>query len=217
MKKNPILVTGTSRAGAGLVAGVLNICGAFGGYMSNKRGMFENDRIKETIVKPYLDSIGCDPLGQNPLPKTIKSLPMDWKEEVEKIMVAENYKGGAWMYKDSRSSLLWQVWNHAYPDAKWIIVRRKPGDIVQSCMKTAYMNAYKDEAGWLQWIHEHENKFVEMITEGLNCKVIWPERMLHGDYKQLYDTLEWLELPWKVDVLTYIDPLLYKSRKRKEI
>jgi len=39
--------------------------------------------------------------------------------------------------------------------------------------------------------------------------------MLHGDYKQLYDTLEWLGLPWRTEVLTYIDPLLWRSRKKE--
>ena len=57
---------------------------------------------------------------------------------------------------------------------------------IGSCKKTGYMKAFKDiakqtavgvnteEEGWLWWVHEYEKRFVEMITEGLDCKVIYP-------------------------------------------
>jgi len=229
IEKPPILITGTSRAGAGMVAGVFKICGAFGGNMTNKRGLNENDSIREKIIKPYLAKNKVDPQGQYPLLDMNKDLwiPKDFKTWICNVMIEEGYIDGPWMYKDSRSSLIWPLWNYAFPDAKWVIVRRKPSDIIQSCMKTAYMNAFEnpkyrkdvgatsEEESWLWWIHEHEKRHYAMIAEGINCKFIWPERMLHGDYKQLYDTLEWLGLPWRTEVLTYIDPLLWRSRKKE--
>jgi len=53
-----------------------------------------------------------------------------------------------------------------------------------------------------------------MITEGLNCKVVWPERMVQGNYQQMYETIEWLGLRWKSEVLTFIDPKLWKARRK---
>ena len=67
--------------------------------------------------------------------------------------------------------------------------------------------------GWKWWVHQYEQRFVEMITEGLNCKVIWPERMVYGDYQQIMETVDWLGLKWKSEVLAWIDPKLWKSRK----
>jgi len=230
MTENPILVTGIARSGTSLIAGVINMCGAFGGRMavggSVRRGMFENIRIRETLVKAYLSRTGFDVEGQYPLPQDV-AIPMNWKDEVEKAMEAEGYEKGPWMYKDTRMGLMWPVWNYAFPDAKWVIVRRKTTDVVQSCVKTGFMKAFKqvstrhelgfttEEEGWLWWIHEHEKRFVEMITEGLNCKVIWPERMVTGNYKQLYELLDWLGLEWKTEVLEFIDSSLWKSRQKK--
>ena len=51
---SPIFVTGAARSGSGMIAGTFVKCGAFGGVMSNKRGMYENDHIRDKIVKPYL-------------------------------------------------------------------------------------------------------------------------------------------------------------------
>ena len=227
---DPILITGCARSMTSAIAGTIHICGAFGGNMSgptvnNRKGMFENARIRNTIVKPYLDKIGADRLGQYPLPNVNNLLiPMDWNRRMIQIMKEEGYRDGPWMYKGAKMCLIWPILHFAFPNAKWIIVRRRTADIVKSCLKTNFMRAFrhrqnqiavgaKDEAeGWLWWVHQHEKRFVEMMTEGLNCKVVWPERMVRGNYNQMMETIEWLGLEWKSEVLSFIDPKLCHSR-----
>jgi len=213
INKQPILITGIPRSGTSMIAAAINVCGAFGGRMS-RRGMYNNDAIREDIVKPYMERMGADPEGQYNFPMDI-SIPINWAEKVEEIILSQGYKEGNWMYKDSRSSLIWQTWAHAYPNAKWVIVRRKTPDVINSCMKTGYMNAYATELGWLGMVHEYEKRFVEMITEGLNCKQIWPERMVQGNYDQLREVLDWLDLEWSEQALEYINPLLWSNNKER--
>ena len=227
IEQMPILITGVPRSGTSMVGTAINMCGAFRGKLVN-HGMFENDRILKEIVEPYFNNLGVDLSGQYPLPVINNiSIPVDWRRRVEQIITDEGYQKGQWMYKDSRLSLIWPVWNFAFPNAKWIIVRRRTGDIVQSCLKTGFMNAFSSEAnqkavgvnteqdGWLWWVHQYENRFVEMIEAGLNCKVIWPDRMVHGDYQQMYETLEWLGLVWNSEVVNWVDPLLWSSRQKE--
>lgn len=229
----PILITGCARSGTSMVAGVINLCGAFGGRMSppnkyNEKGMFENVRIRETLTKPYLDELGADPMGQYPLPD-INTLPIpsNWGQEVERIIIEEGYGQGTWMYKGAKMCLVWPVWDYAFPKAKWIIVRRRTEDITTSCQKTSFMRAFrspeiqqmvgaKDEReGWGWWVRQHESRFAEMIQAGLNVKVIWPERMVDGDYSQIYEMLDWLGLPWKSEVLSFVDPKLFHARQKE--
>lgn len=231
--RDPILITGAARSGTSMVAGVINLCGAFGGNMSgsnrnNEKGMFENIQIRNNLVKPYLRGMGVDPLGQYPLPE-ISNLPIPngWNDRVVSIMKKEGYQSGPWMYKGAKACLIWPVWKHAFPDAKWIIVRRRTGDIVNSCFKTNFMRAFQrqqfrdaigvktEKDGWIWWVNQHEDRFVEMIQEGINIKIVWPERMVGGDYKQIMETIEWLGLEWKSEVLSFIDPKLWKSRRKK--
>lgn len=225
----PIIVTGIPRSGASMIAGVINRCGAFGGHMSGHKGVNENDAVKEILEKPYLASIWADEMGQYPLPdKERLKIPLTWKEQTDEIFEREGYTTGAWFYKSSRATLIWQVWHTAYPHAKWIIVRRRTADILESCVKTGYMSAFKDSEkrkaidvtterdGWLWLVHEYEKRFVEMITEGLNCKVVYPERLVYGDYSQLYETLDWLGLRWKHSIFNYIDPLLETTRRKEK-
>lgn len=229
---SPILITGCARSGTSMIAGAINICGAFGGLMSgpnqnNKKGMFENAKIRNDIVKPYLRSIGVDPLGQYPLPN-VNSLPVpiNWKKRIEQVILSEGYKGGPWFYKGAKMCLKWPVWHFAFPDAKWIIVRRRTGDIVDSCIKTSFMHAFnnrknqiavnaKDEReGWIWWVRWHLDRFIEMIDEGINVKIVWPERMVSGDYRQIMETIDWLGLEWNSNVLSFVDPKLWKARRK---
>ena len=211
----PILITGIPRSGTSIVAAVVQQCDVFIGNIL-KRSMYENHAIRDNIMKPYFERMGKDPKGQFPLPETKHvTIPADWREKVEKLITAQGYSEGTWMYKSTTMGLIWPVWHNAFPNAKWIIVRRRTGDVIQSCLKTGYMRAYTDAEGWLGWVHEYEKRFVEMIEAGVNCKVIWPERMVTGDYQQMKEALEWLGLQWFDELTDFVDPLLWTSRKKE--
>lgn len=216
MKNNPILITGVERSGSTLIARILDLCGVWSGYCNN---MFEN----QTIVGFNNELLDLSPIGL-PDVDTLQ-IPVNWGKSINRVLVAQKGLGKPWMVKHSGLTRLWPVWNYAYPDAKWLIVRRRTGDVIQSCIKTGYMRVFKDpvirneflfeteEQAWLWWVHQYEKRFVQMIEAGLNCRIIWPERMVTGDYQQIYETIEWLGLKWNNTIPSIIDPLLNKSRE----
>jgi hypothetical protein len=157
-----------------------------------------------------------DPLGQHPVADTKSiSIPNNWRDLVENTMIRQGYKKGPWFYKGAKACQIWPVWHHAFPFAKWVIVRRRNADIADSCLNTAFMRYYTTFDGWIDWTNYHEQKFVEMIQAGLNVKQIWPERMIKGNYEQLYEVIEWLGLPWKSkEVMDFIEPKLWKAKQK---
>jgi len=231
--KDVTLITGCARSGTSMVAGVVHLCGAFGGDMSgpnknNAKGMFENAYIRNSIVKPYLRKIGVDSMGQYPLPDIRNlNIPIDWKNRIEQVMQRQGYKDGPWFYKGAKMCLTWPIWHYAFPNAKWVIVRRRTGDIVNSCMKTSFMQAFtrkdtqqkvgvgSEKDGWIWWVRQHEERFVEMIQAGLNVKIVWPERMVDNNYQQMSEAIDWLGIEWKSkEVFDFIDPKLWKARRK---
>lgn len=205
---SPIFVTGIERSGSSIIAKIINMCGAFTGQTTE---MMENKALKRLVDTYYVYDLKLPIFGQKPLPNTQQlKVPMDWKEKVDTLLEKQEYTS-PWMYKSNRLAQIWPVWNHAYPNAKWIIVRRRTGDIIQSCMKTGFMNAYVDQEGWKEWVRTHEKLFVEMIEAGLNCKVVWPERMVVGDYSQIYEMLDWLGLEWNEGIVTMVQSQLKNS------
>jgi hypothetical protein len=78
------------------------------------------------------------------------------------------------------------------------------------------MNGYSDFDGWMGWVNTYEKRFVEMIQSGLNVKQVWPERMIKGDYEQLYEVIDWLGLKWKQkEVIEFLDPKLWKTKVKE--
>jgi len=210
---SPILLTGCARSGTSMTAGIIDRCGAFGGYCSgptmwNKKGMYENEEIREKVIKPYLVLNGCDPKGQEPLPDPTRLLPLaNLAEKIEQIMHYSGYQDGAWYYKGAKMCLIWPEIHKAFPDAKWVIVRRHDEDIVNSCMKTSFMNAFKEPAKWQEWVDAHKVRFQEMHDAGLNITEVWPTKFVQGDFSEIIALIESLNLEWKEEaVQDFVNP-----------
>ena len=126
--RSPILITGCARSGTSMTAGIIDLCGAFGGYTlgsskANKKGFFENGEVRENIIKPFLTLCGADPMGQNPLPDVNKLLDVaNLDEAIQDIYSRQGYTGGPWYYKGAKLCLIWPAIHKAFPDAKWIII-----------------------------------------------------------------------------------------------
>lgn len=208
---DPIIITGIPRSGTSIIAEIFSICGAFTGKVDSR---FENEEIKQKLMKPYLASYGVDPLGQrlNFQSKDLK-IQDNWREHVQEIMLSQGYQNGQWIIKSNLVIPMWPIWFNAFPEAKFIIVRRRTGDIVNSCMKTGYMDAYDNRNGWIHMCRDYISRMSEMVSIIDDVKVVWPHRMAYGDYRQVWEFLEWTDLPWKSDILSRIDPKFLKIRK----
>lgn len=232
--KKPIIITGAARSGTSMIAGCINLCGAWKGETSgptryNKKGMFENAALRNSIMKPYLFGMGADRLGQYPLPQTKKlKIPYDFGDKVLNVIKEQGWSQETpWMYKGAKICLIWPVWHFHFPDAKWLIVRRKTSDIVNSCVNTSFMRSFRNERiqklvkakneseGWLWWVRQHEQKFREIQDAGANVKVVWAERMVDSNYSQMKETIEWLGLEWNEKaIVDFIEPKLWKARRK---
>lgn len=221
MKQPPILLTGAARSGTSMTAGILYLCGAFGGAMSgptqyNKRGMFENANIRNKIVKPYLRRLGVDPLGQRPLPDVSSLTPYrSLRSSVCAIMQKEGYKKGPWFYKGAKLCLIWPIWHKAFPKAKWIIVRRSDEDIINSCLHTGFMRGYSTSEGWQYWVDEHKKRISEMKHSGMDVCEVWPSKFVAGDTSEIRGIVEDCGLLWNEDAVTdFITPALWSQRRK---
>jgi len=221
--KDPILIVGCARSGTSMTAGMLNICGAFGGEMYgpgpwNQKGMFENIDIRANIVRPYLEKIGADPRGQKPLPNNRQVFEISppevekFKQDVQRSIVKQGYREGTWFYKCPKSAMIWYLWHCAFPEAKWIIVKRDHADIIKSCFKTRFLTAFHTKEGWQGWIDAHERRFLEMKIGGLDVREFWPSKMIAGDYEYAKELVEAMGLKFNEPMVrAFIDPKLFKD------
>lgn len=220
-----IFITGCARSGTSMTAGVIHKCGAWGGELAkatpyNKKGMFENRAIVRSMVKPLLEKVGADPMGQKPLPKITDFDTVDsnkWRESFLREMKHQGYKedSNILMYKGAKMCLMWPLWDKAFPEAKWIIVRRRSEDIINSCLKTGFMHRYRDREGWLFWVKEHVKRFREMFEDRLDIMEVFPQEMIDGNYTEIESVIKWAGLEWKEkEVKEFISPDLWNGNRR---
>jgi hypothetical protein len=159
----------------------------------------------------YYDTLDCyDVKGQFPLPEESQIfIPRNWEK-----MVAECLEGQkVTLLKNARFIQTWKLWRAVYPFAKWIIVQRDKTNTVESCVKTAYMTAFKkksnqeaigvssEEEGWSWWNDKQQEYILNLINSGADVRTIWPENISRADYASLKSTLEWAGLKWNPEII----------------
>lgn len=222
---SPVLITGCARSGTSMTAGIVNLCGAWKGETggpnkNNRKGMFENGGIRENIIKPTLRKMGYDPMGQSPLPdidyiaKVAQGdTPEVLKAQMFDIIKSQGYTGnGPWMYKGAKMCLLWPIFHKMFPNAKWIVTSREAKEIVQSCLRTRFMRAYQDEAGWKGWVHEHLKRFNEMGDAGLDMRFVNTNSLACGNLSGIRNAVADCRLTWMEDLVKqFVDPSLWNG------
>lgn len=208
--KRPLLITGVPRSGTSIIAGITALCGAFTGEVNK---MYENTDIrglcKNILVKQGYDENGHLPIKYN---ETLHEI------DIENCLIKQGYEQGIWQYKDNRITILWEVFHNAYPNAKWIVVRRNSEDIINSCIKTSYMdtfkkevnktkiNAFSEEQCWKWVISEYIRRFEVMKKSGLDVMFIYPELIKETKYNNVKELIEWVGLEYKEkEVIEFIN------------
>ena len=131
----------------------------------------ENTEIKE-LMKGYAKRIRY----QNwylPLPESPDAAD-HLLERVSEI-VPDDTK---WLVKTSWTLIFGEIWTEAFPEAKWLFVRRKVGDIVSSISRHPVMRRHSPNQTipFIKALHYKQNKLT---------KVISPERFLFVDVDKI--------------------------------
>ena len=209
---DPILVTGTPRSGTSMTAGILRRCGAWCGKVD---GSFENTDIRDSVMTPWFDLLGADPRCQRPLPniETMDSHPLaGLARRMEMFAKFQGYRHGPWFYKSPRIAATWPAWWSVFPETKWVIVRRGDKDIINSCMKTGYMDAYDTPEEWQCWLDVWKELFDSIYDAKVQVREVWPHHFVAGDYTEIQGVVEWLGLRWEDGkVKAFINPELWRD------
>ena len=207
----PVFILGLPRSGTSMVAGLLRLSGLWlgttvpGGVAENRMGFFENIVLREQVTKPILARLGCDPLGVRSLPR-LDRLPdgAGLRPVVEQAICSEGYRGERpWGYKDAKTTLLWPLWRQAFPGAVFLIVKRDPEEVIQSCMRTGFMQQHsRDPQFWRRFVAEYESRLTQLHNSGARVLPVNSGEVVRGDLSNLCLVIEQLELKCDVEATT---------------
>jgi hypothetical protein len=209
-------VLGLPRSGTSMVAGCLEICGAWtgrtvpGSEAENPKGFFEHVIIREQITKQLLTRLGCDPLGVRKLP------PVDLQGEVsnlaEIIRVILEKEGYAhdrpWLYKDAKLTLLWPIYKKSFPDAKWVIVSRVKEEVIDSCLRTSFMRQHSgDRDYWERFVAEYVSRLNALKDSGASVLEISSSEIIEGSLEGVKNVVDRLGLTYReTELQAFVTP-----------
>ncbi len=212
-----ILVTGAPRSGVQIVAGALAACGVWSGETFDRRerdgDVMENGEVARTLLSPFLRGVGVDEKGQRfPEIKACKRIAphvsASWRRRFLDIVEKEGYTGGPMLYASARAALVWPVWRAAFPDARWIVVRRRDHDMIRACLNTTYMTVEKDADGWRRWLGQYSRRLSDVGAE----VDLWPDRMIGGDLSECHAAFTDMGLEWDQRAVSdYMQPIQWKA------
>jgi hypothetical protein len=175
--------------------------------------MHENIRIRDKIIMPFMATQSLDIEGMYVGENRLLHTELIARPRIRGVLSLEGWNGlKQWMYKDRRVTLLWPVFDKMFPQALFVIVRRRDEDIINSCMKTAYMNRYVTNQQWQTMVDGYKSRFEEM-KRNVKCVEVFPDRMITGDYSQMKDiVITYTGCLWDEDkVKQYIEPRMWRK------
>ena len=138
-RRPALIITGMHRSGTSLTAALCQSAGLFlgkrlmPGYAGNEQGHYEDMDVvgfhRRTLVANGLSTAGFD-IGPASL-----SLP-DAEQNLVRSLVAERRALAVpWGWKDPRGTLFLPFWANAVPEARFLLVFRRPWEVVDSLFR----------------------------------------------------------------------------------
>lgn len=201
--KPRVFVAGAPRSGTSVTCQALHALGLdFGPGLAradhhNRGGYFENVSMRR-VCREWLRQLGADPMGQWPLPDRA------WRPTGTEVSVFRadvlRALGEVRAHKDAKTLPLWPLFDAAFPDATWIVVRRDPTEIAMSCVRTRFMQRYRTLSEWGAWADEMHLRLDDLAGE-TDAVQVWPD-MEGPDW--LRTAAEALGMAWDGDAVASV-------------
>lgn len=209
---NVILITGIPRSRTSLTAAILDKCGAdFGNPKDfkpankyNPLGYYEHKGLIKKLVNPYWSKIGFHPLDRVNMPSKKDVMPdSDWGAKFKTIMGTKKYNIAV---KEPKLCLYWEVWHYAFPDAKWILVRRPRAEVMESISnRTPWMKNTLTEQEYNTYIDHHLKRMAELKSEA-NCFEVHTDQFIAGNFDEIKQCVKWCGLTWNDKAKELVKP-----------
>ncbi|WP_240789442.1 sulfotransferase [Pseudooceanicola onchidii] len=196
--QQPVFVLGLPRSATSMTMRVLHDHGLWlgdtvPGNAENPQGYFESRALRDGIVKPLLRDLGADPLGVRSLPAW-DVLPPDptLRGRITRQLRTEGYDGSQpWGFKDPKLTLLWRLFDQAFPNAIWVIVTRDRARVIDSLCRTSFMARHSTSADyWVPFCNAYDHRLSQLRRSGARVFEVDSDALSDGGFGQIRKVIE---------------------------
>lgn len=216
--KNLIFVTGAVRSGTSLVAGSLYHAGAWGmderrddmesriffyGDDKNPKGYFEHNFLIDDLEHAARKKGAVNLQGRKTFEETVASIAARHSVPDDRPVFLKGYSFIAF-----DGGIGWQRWREAFPQAKWVVVRRDAEDINRSCIRK-YKRSDDLVHSKGRVLRSIPKLLADFDRAGTDYFEIWPFEEIDDPKLVAFKALvSWAGLEWNDAVEEFIDPNL---------
>ena len=222
-----VFVATCPRSGSSMDCGILERCGAFGGNTigatpANPRGIYENQGLNNLILSPILKKIGIrSPRGLLTLAEAggaKDELFKSFENDLTYGLNAQGYVDGVAYFKNGLYTFLFDGINKCFPDAMWILPKRKIDNIVKS---TRRLKKGRDDESIIDNVRDYHTMYNHIVDVcGDRAHVLDNDKLTNGDLTHIISIIEELGLEWNQEsVDDWVDGTLWHDESgniRKE-
>lgn len=191
--RQPVFVLGLPRSATSMTTRVLHTHGLWlgdtvPGNRENPQGYFESRAIRDGVVKPLLKRLGADPLGVRSLPAwDVAPTDPGLRSRVARQLEQEGYDGTLpWGFKDPKLTLLWRIFDQAFPEAIWVIVSRDRARVIDSLCRTSFMARHSTSPEyWVPFCNAYDHRLGLLRTSGARVYDVDSDALSGGDFRQI--------------------------------
>jgi hypothetical protein len=198
IERQPVFVLGLPRSATSMTTRVLHAHGLWlgdtvPGNSENPQGYFESRAIRDGIVKPMLRKLGADHFGIRSLPAW-DVLPPDptLRHRIARQLEQEGYDGTVpWGFKDPKLTLLWRVFDRAFPEAIWVIVSRDRAKVIDSLCRTSFMARHSTSPEyWVPFCNAYDHRLELLRGSGAQVFDVNSDALSGGQFDQIRQVIE---------------------------
>lgn len=186
---DPVIITGVPRSGTSLAASIINELGCRIvadqiGLTQARHGYGESSEIRDGIIKNALEAHGVDRMGQKDIVFEERIIiDVDIKDKV----LAAAHRAGVdttkpWGFKGCKTLLMYESFDRAFPEAKWVVVDRERQAHIRSLETTPFMRHTAPFNNWGDWISNYF-KYTSLLPVGRK----WHFDPCHAANASLFD------------------------------
>jgi hypothetical protein len=203
MIDRPVLVASAPRSGSSITARIVSSLGYFAGVTKpadehNPTGYIEN-RAVESLVIRFLRQHDEYNLGQRFQPFGLDRRCPTFRERVLQEFKVQGKGEAPFVYKDTKTPLVWPVWDRHFPRAQWVLVQRSRAATLASIRRAPFMTHYDDRAKWERYLDRYDRLLLHIASDVPRTHTVNADRLLDGEGDEVAALLSFLGCPDQTD------------------
>ena len=200
-----------------MTARCVSALGFFGGRTKpgdafNATGYYENTAVEDLIVSYLRHADACN-LGRRFQPFGLDAPFPGFACRVLDRLYDQGYDGARpFFYKDTKTPLVWPLWDRSFPQARWVLVERNRRDTLASIRRAPFMTHYETERQWAAYLDRYDRLLTHIRSEVASCHTVNADALLAGDRREVQELSSYLERPARARrASAMVDPSLCHS------